>query len=195
VIGCLAVAHTLPGQFLPEHVRITESLAISAAVAIQNARLYERAEIYAAELERRLSDLRSAEQALAQSEEERRTSEESLRKVFRFAPVALSVTALEDGRFLEVNEAFERRFGYQRDELIGRTSTELGLWPNSTERTVLTNSLRQGKHIHAAVTRFRIRSGEVQCFLYSAEMIHLDGQPCILLACDHPPDFDPRACN
>lgn len=195
VIGCLAVAHTLPGQFLPEHLRIAESLAISAAVAIQNARLYERAEIYAEELERRLSDLRCAEQALAQSEEERRTSEESLQKVFRFAPVALSVTALEDGRFLEVNEAFERRFGYQREELIGRTSTELGLWPNSDERTVLANSLREGKHIHAAITRFRVRSGEVQCFLYSAEMIHLYGQQCVLLACDHPPDFDPRSCN
>jgi PAS domain S-box-containing protein len=188
VIGFLAVAHTLPGQFLPEHLRITESLAVSAAVAIQNARLYERAEIYAAELEGRLSDLRSARQALEQSEADRRTSAESFRKVFQFAPVALSVTSLDNGRFIEVNEAFERRFGYTREELIGKTSTELGFWQSSAERAQLAARLRQGKPVHAALTRFRIRSGDLRGFLYSAETIHLDGEPCILLACDHPPE-------
>lgn len=196
VIGFLAVAHPLPDQFLPEHLRITESLAVSAAVAIQNARLYERAEIYAAELERRLSELRNAERALAQSEKERLSSAECFSKVFRFAPVALSVTALEDGRFIEVNETFERRFGYTRDELVGRTSTELGLWPDSAERATLATNLRHGRKIHAALTQFRIRSGDLRCFLYSAEMIRLEGQSCILLACDHPPDeFDYGKCS
>ena len=51
VLGLLSVGHTRPGAFTAEHFRVAESLAISAAVAIQNARLYERAEIYAAELE------------------------------------------------------------------------------------------------------------------------------------------------
>jgi GAF domain-containing protein len=51
VLGLLSVGHTRPGAFTAEHFRVTQSLAISAAVAIQNARLYARAEIYAAELE------------------------------------------------------------------------------------------------------------------------------------------------
>ncbi|MGB2678538.1 MAG: PAS domain-containing protein [Candidatus Acidiferrum sp.] len=51
VLGLLSVGHSRPGAFTTEHFRVVESLAISAAVAIQNARLYERAEIYAAELE------------------------------------------------------------------------------------------------------------------------------------------------
>ncbi len=51
VLGLLSVGHTRPEAFTAEHFRVAESLAISAAVAIQNARLYERAEIYAAELE------------------------------------------------------------------------------------------------------------------------------------------------
>jgi PAS domain S-box-containing protein len=51
VLGLLSVAHSRPCAFTTEHFRVAQSLAISAAVAIQNARLYERAEIYAAELE------------------------------------------------------------------------------------------------------------------------------------------------
>jgi PAS domain S-box-containing protein len=51
VLGLLSVAHSRPGAFTAEHYRVAQSLAVSAAVAIQNARLYERAEIYAAELE------------------------------------------------------------------------------------------------------------------------------------------------
>jgi PAS domain S-box-containing protein len=51
VLGLLSVGHSRPGAFTAEHFRVAQSLAISAAVAIQNARLYERAEIYAAELE------------------------------------------------------------------------------------------------------------------------------------------------
>jgi GAF domain-containing protein len=51
VLGLLSVGHSRPRAFTTENFRVAQSLAISAAVAVQNARLYERAEIYAAELE------------------------------------------------------------------------------------------------------------------------------------------------
>jgi PAS domain S-box-containing protein len=51
VLGLLSVGHSRSCFFSAEHFRVAQSLGISAAVAIQNARLYERAEIYAAELE------------------------------------------------------------------------------------------------------------------------------------------------
>ena len=57
LLGLLCVTHSHPGQFTAEHLRVARSLAPSASVAIQNARLYERAEIYASELNRRLSNL------------------------------------------------------------------------------------------------------------------------------------------
>lgn len=55
-----------------------ELLAIPAAAAIQNARLYSTAEIYGSELEKRLADLQNAERALDQSEEGRRVSEDKI---------------------------------------------------------------------------------------------------------------------
>ena len=54
VLGILSLGTIAPTVFTPEHLRLAKSLAVSAAVAIQNARVHERAEIYAAELEARL---------------------------------------------------------------------------------------------------------------------------------------------
>lgn len=54
VIGILSLSARTPATFTTEHLRLAKNLAVSAAVAIQNARTHERAEIYAAELEMRL---------------------------------------------------------------------------------------------------------------------------------------------
>ncbi len=63
VIGILSVSAHEPSAFTTEHLRLAKSLAVSAAVAIQNARVHERAEIYAAELEVRLKELRATQSA------------------------------------------------------------------------------------------------------------------------------------
>jgi len=54
VLGILSLGAKASSVFTPEHLRLAKSLAVPAAVAIQNARTHERAEIYAAELELRL---------------------------------------------------------------------------------------------------------------------------------------------
>jgi len=56
VLGILSLGSSVPRAFTTEHLRLAKSLAVSAAVAIQNARIHESAEIYAAELELRLKD-------------------------------------------------------------------------------------------------------------------------------------------
>ena len=64
VLGILSLGSNAPHTFKSEHLRLAKSLAVPAAVAIQNARLHERAEIYAAELESRLQELRETQKAL-----------------------------------------------------------------------------------------------------------------------------------
>jgi PAS domain S-box-containing protein len=64
VLGILSLGTNASSVFTPEHLRLAKSLAVPAAVAIQNARVHERAEIYAAELELRLRELRDAQMAL-----------------------------------------------------------------------------------------------------------------------------------
>jgi len=65
IVGMLSLGHTEPGGLTSEHLRFAELLAIPAAAAIQNAWLFERAEIYSEELEKRLADLHQAQIALA----------------------------------------------------------------------------------------------------------------------------------
>ena len=64
VLGVLSLGSTSARTFTTEHLRLAKSLAVPAAVAIQNARIHERAEIYATELEARLQELREAQKAL-----------------------------------------------------------------------------------------------------------------------------------
>ena len=68
LVGLLSVSSKESGRFTREHLRLAKSLALSAAVAIQNARLYERAEIYASELELQVKLLKETQAALEQTQ-------------------------------------------------------------------------------------------------------------------------------
>lgn len=69
VLGILSLGAYAPNIFAPEHLRLAKSLAVAAAVAINNARVHECAEIYAAELEVKLRELRDAQKALEHAEQ------------------------------------------------------------------------------------------------------------------------------
>ena len=194
-LGLLSVGHVEPNHFTEDHLRRAELLAIPAAVAIQNARLYSTAEIYGSELEKRLADLQKAEQALDQSEADRRVSEEKFENIFHSSPVAFSITTLEEGRFLEVNSAFECRYGYRREEVLGRTVHELGIWDDPADRKLLTAQLRRGGPIRNVITRLRTKSGEIKLTAYSADRIQFDGQTCILAVSEAVVTHDPRRSN
>ncbi len=194
-LGFLSVGHVEPNHFTEDHLRHAELLAIPAAAAIQNARLYSTAEIYGSELEKRLADLQKAEQALDQSEADRRVSEERFQKIFDSSPVAFSITTLEEGRFLEVNAAFESRYGYRRDELLGRTVQELRIWDDPADRRLLLTQLRRGGPIRNVITRLRAKSGEVKLTAYSADRIQFDGQTCVLAVSEDVVTYDPGRSN
>jgi PAS domain S-box-containing protein len=180
VLGLLSLGDTRAQAFTQEHLRLAKSLAIPAAVAIQNARLYERAEIYGAELERRLADLEMTQQALRLAEEGRTLSEERFTKVFRSSPIAFSITTMDEDRLVDVNDAFERRYGYSREQLIGRTVFEIGIWDDASERRQVLSEIRRKGSVRNHVTRFRRPSGELIDTIFSAQAVELDGRQCLL---------------
>ena len=194
-LGFLSVGHTDPNRYTPEHLRRAELLAIPAAAAIQNARLYQTAQIYGSELEKRIADLKQAEAALAQAQGDRQVSEEKFQKVFRSSPIPFSITTVKEGRFLDVNGAFERRYGYSREEVLGHTVHELKIWEDPADRVRMVTQLQQSGPIRNVITRLRTKSGEIKLTAYSADRIQFDGQSCILAVSEDLPEYDQRKVN
>lgn len=122
---------------------------------------------------RDITAYKKAEQAL-------RHSEEKFSKIYHSSPDWIAISALSDGRLIDVNNAFCRITGYSREEVIGRTSFDLGLWVDPGERTRVTGLLRERRMIRDHETRFRMKSGEIKTMLRSAELIELDGEMCII---------------
>jgi PAS domain S-box-containing protein len=186
VLGFLSLGDTRAHAFSQEHLRLAKSLAIPAAVAIQNARLYERAEIYGIELQQRLADLEVTQQALRLAEEGRTLSEERFTKVFRSSPTPFSITTLEEGRFVDINNAFEKQYGYTRSHLIGRTILEVGLWEDPNELRRIGDEIREHGSVRGLTTRLRKSSGEALDTIVSAESGELDGRKCLFAVCVPP---------
>ena len=193
-LGFLSVGHTEPNRFTQDHLRRAQLLAIPAAAAIQNSRLYERAAIYGEELKRRIEDLRQAQAALVQSEEGRRVFEEKFQKVFCSSPVPFSITTLAEGRFLDVNAAFEHRYGYSRAEVLGRTVHELRIWEDPSDRALMVAQLQRGP-IRNVITRLRTKSGEIKTTAYSADKFQFDGQSCVLAVSEDLPEYAQPSSN
>jgi len=109
-----------------------------------------------------------------------RVSEERFSKVFHANPATISITTLAGGRFLDVNESFLNLMGYQRDEVIGHTALELGVWADPEDRTRVVHALREQGSVRGMEISFRTKSGEILATLASIEPIDLGGERCIL---------------
>jgi len=75
-----------------------------------------------------------------------------------------SITTLEEGRFLEVNAAFEAR--YSRQEIRGRTAHELRIWDDPADRRLLVTQLQRGGPMRNVITRPRAKTGKIRLTVY-----------------------------
>ena len=109
-----------------------------------------------------------------------RKSEEKFAKAFRCTPHAITLTQLSNGSHLEVNDAFCQMTGYSREEIIGRTAMELGLWVNSQKRDRLFQLLTQNSSVTNYEFEFCTKSGDIRTALLSAESIDINGETCLI---------------
>jgi PAS domain S-box-containing protein len=113
-----------------------------------------------------------------QVQEALRLSRESFSKAFHSSPDPILISTLRHGRIIEANDSLVRTTGYRREELIGRTSMELGLWLKQKERTNFTHLLQKQKFVHDLEVNFRMKMGEIRVGLLSAQVINIGGEPC-----------------
>jgi len=103
--------------------------------------------------------------------EELRRSEEEFATVFRASPVAITLSRLADGRYIDINPAFTEMFGWRREEVLGSTSVETGLWPSAGARLEWLSAVKQLRRVRNYETGFRTRDGQLKSVLVSTEII------------------------
>jgi len=109
-----------------------------------------------------------------------RESEERFNAIFQFAPVALGITTVEDGRFLAVNEAFQTLYGYRSEELLGRSSTEFGFWVNPEDRRAVLALLKAGQTVDALEIQVKPAREGLRWVSYSGRIVNMNGTTCLL---------------
>ncbi|MEN6458967.1 MAG: PAS domain S-box protein [Thermoguttaceae bacterium] len=120
-----------------------------------------------------ITDRKRAEDAL-------RESQQRFATIFESSPVAVGISRHPNGALVAINDAFCRLFGYSRDEALGRSPMELGIWLNIADRARLVELLAKQGRVEQFETQFRRKSGAIGDIQLSAGLIKLKGQEHLL---------------
>jgi PAS domain S-box-containing protein len=109
---------------------------------------------------------------------ERGQAEQRFTRVFLSSPDAMVVSHLDDGHIIEVNERWEKSFGFPREETIGRTTRDLNLCPSEADREKLLACMRGSVPVHDFELCLRTKAGDSRHVQISADTDEIGGKQC-----------------
>jgi PAS domain S-box-containing protein len=112
-----------------------------------------------------------------EAEERLRQSEATFVQLFRFSPEAVFLLDLTSERILEVNEACLRLFGHSREDLLGRTSLEAGIYARRSDREAVLAELQRGRPVLDFELQMLHRDGRVLDCVLSSQLLNIRGEP------------------
>jgi diguanylate cyclase (GGDEF)-like protein/PAS domain S-box-containing protein len=113
-------------------------------------------------------------------EELTRRSEQRNATVVRTSPIAMAIANVADGRFIEINEGLEKLFGFSRENILGRTSTEIGFWPSAEARRIWLEKLNSHGELSGYEVVLCDTNGRHHNVLISSSFIEFSDQNCII---------------
>ncbi len=102
--------------------------------------------------------------------------------LFRGNPLVLAVTEIDTGVVREASEGFFSVLGYAREQIVGRSTRDLGIWVDPQERATLVAELKATGRVHDHEVRLRSRTGGVRVMSWSSRILELDGTRSMLSA-------------
>jgi len=108
-------------------------------------------------------------------------SEARFSAAFHASPILTMIFRSSDAKLVLVNDAFLNWAGYNRDEVLGRTGSDLRLWEDLAERERYWSDVRLGGSIRGRECRVRSRHGKISTMLISGVTIELNGMEHLLV--------------
>jgi len=109
-----------------------------------------------------------------------RESEEKFRKAFSSNPDSFTITRVEDGMYISVNNGFSQIFGYSAEEIIGKTSLNINIWHHQEDRNIFIRHIKENGSIDNFETQLCTKQGKVKDTLVSSVIIELDNTSYLL---------------
>ena len=115
------------------------------------------------------------------AEDEVRQLERRITTAFRVAPVAACVTRLTDGKLVDANRQLLSEYNWTREELLGKTTLEAGLWGSEEDRLKMVEAIRRDGRISNFESIGVGRDGQRRPMSLSAEVFEMDGTPHLVV--------------
>ena len=115
------------------------------------------------------------------AEQQQSRSEQLFALAFRASPALAAISGLTSGIHHDVNEKWLDALGFERDEVIGKTALELGVWLQVEDRQRLLKHLDDKGRVTGFETKLRSKSGEVRDYLMNGEVIPFDEEDRLML--------------
>jgi len=116
-----------------------------------------------------------------EAQEEIKRSEEKFQTIFTESPDFLAILDIDTGIYIDVNKKFVEASGFSRDEIIGKTSTELKIWATPEERNFFNSLLENKKEIVNHKSIFLLKNGQQIHLLISSKLIEISGKQHYLI--------------
>ncbi len=107
--------------------------------------------------------------------ENMQSSHEAFFKLLYVTSNPIVLTRIDNGHFIEVNDAFCRLTGCTRDELLKQTTIDLGIWPSLQDRGRMLRELHDKGSIRNLELTVPTKDGQVRTLLVSVDIVALNG--------------------
>jgi PAS domain S-box-containing protein len=107
-------------------------------------------------------------------------SEERYSKAFQSSPYSIAITSAEDGKFIEVNDAFTSVSGFTREEVLANSAIMLNIWVDVEDQKWVMSTLLDGRDVTGKEFLFKKKNGEIMTGLFSAKIIKLNNKLCVI---------------
>lgn len=106
--------------------------------------------------------------------------EQRFHRAFWASPDCIVISRFADGRLVDVNSSFERATGYRAEEVVGKTTVDIGLWADERKRDEWLALIAETGSVRDVDVQLRMRSGDVRTFQASSERIQIGDEECLV---------------